>query len=82
VNHGLVIPELTLAQGDVEPASVEEGPALETVSVEVVRSCGFSPRDGSRMAGAVGAVIVIASGAGLSPEVPALLRGSVTIAAT
>jgi len=34
------------------------------------------------MAGDVGAVIVGGSGAGPSPEVPALLRGSVTVAAT
>jgi hypothetical protein len=41
VDHSLVIPELTLAQGDIELARIEEGLALEVVSIEVVWSCGF-----------------------------------------
>jgi hypothetical protein len=63
VDHGLVIPELTLAQGNVESAGVEECPALEAISVEVVVA-GFSPRDGSRRAGAAEAVTMGAGGAG------------------
>jgi len=58
VDLGLVILELALAQGDVEPARIKEGPALKAVSIEVVQSCRFSPRTGSWRAGAAGAVTV------------------------
>jgi hypothetical protein len=41
VDLGLVIPEFIFAQGDVEPTRVEEGSALEAVSVKVIQGCGF-----------------------------------------
>jgi hypothetical protein len=41
VDLGLVILELTLAQGDVESAGIKEGLGFEAVSVKVVRGCRF-----------------------------------------